>query len=304
MKKLTMAVLLIGLVLCLIGCSKTATNEPQATESEFQTVTEEVTEETEKTALNEPQSVTEAYTETEQPTETETERETVTIYVTQGVNIRAQQTKLSDRLGGASLGDSFIAYTDSLDDEFIEILFEGESAYMYRPCITTNYDTVSQIKAEQAARARQPETQPPVQTETQTVQIETETEPIAETETADIVTESIQLETETQPQTETETSGAIYSASYFKQMGVLNWGGSKWTWYSEKILPGEGLWIPGRYTDENGYVCDENGFICCAADLSYIPRYTVIETPFGKLGKIYDTGCAYGVIDVYTDFEP
>lgn len=293
-KKIMITILVLTMTM-LVGCfdyvqpltTETSSESAQATESEETLADDKILNETEIIAYDEPQSVTEVF---ENESETEIERETVTIYVTQGVNIRAQQTALSDRLGGAGLGDSFNAYVDSLDDEFVEILFEGQPAYMYSPCITTNYDVVSQIKAEQAAQARQTETQPPVPAETQ---------PYSE---AIVETEKVIVETETETQPATETQSAIYSASHFKQAGVLNWGGSKWTWYTQRILPGEGLWIPGRHLDENGYVCDENGYICCAADLSYIPRYTVIETPLGKLGKIYDTGCAYGVVDVYTDW--
>ena len=94
----------------------------------------------------------------------------------------------------------------------------------------------------------------------------------------------------------------VYTPAYFKQMGVLHWGGHTWTWYSQRILPGYGLWIPGRHVDEKGYVCDENDYICLASNLSYLPRYTVVDTPFGKWGKIYDTGCGYGVLDVYVDW--
>ena len=246
----------------------------------------ERTERTERVSISGVDKVIETETETLTEalnafeSEMETERETTTVWVTQGVNIRSQQTKLSDRLGGAVLGDSFDAYIDTLDDEFVEILFKGERAYAYRPCLTTNYDDVAQIKAEIAEASRRQ-----VQTETQ----------VPEMETAQAV-----VETEIQTQTETTASTAVYTPEYFKQAGVLTWGGSKWTWYSEKILPGEGLYIPGRHLDESGYVCDENNYIVCAADLSYIPRYTVIETPLGKLGKIYDTGCAYGVVDIYT----
>ena len=247
--------------------------------------------EVDKVITEQTETLTEAYRESEGETETETERETTTVWVTQGVNIRSQQTKLSDRLGGAGLGDSFIAFVDTLDDEFIQVLYQGGVAYVYSPCLTTNYDVVAQIKAEieAANRRAQTETQAPV---------------IVETESQSVVESETEIESATEPQTETTASTAVYTPEYFKQMGVLNWGGSKWTWYSEQILPGEGLYIPGRHLDESGYVCDENGYICCAADLSYIPRYTVIETPFGKLGKIYDTGCAYGVVDVYVHWLP
>lgn len=93
---------------------------------------------------------------------------------------------------------------------------------------------------------------------------------------------------------------AIYSASAFKNMGVINWDGWRWTWYSESILPGGGLDIPGRYTDSEGWVRDENGYICLAS--STLPFGTIIDTPFGSSGKIYDAGCAAGTIDVYTNW--
>lgn len=93
---------------------------------------------------------------------------------------------------------------------------------------------------------------------------------------------------------------AIYSANTFKNMGVINWDGWRWTWYSESILPGGGLDIPGRYTDSEGWVRDGNGYICLAS--STLPFGTIIDTPFGSNGKIYDAGCAAGTIDVYTNW--
>lgn len=95
------------------------------------------------------------------------------------------------------------------------------------------------------------------------------------------------------------SGGAIYSPSDFQNAGVISWGGYDWTYYSELILSGEGLDIPGRHTTEDGYVCDGDGYVVLAADLSMLSRYSIIETPFGRTGKVYDTGCAYGVLDVY-----
>ena len=92
---------------------------------------------------------------------------------------------------------------------------------------------------------------------------------------------------------------AVYSSSEFQNTGVINWGGYEWTYYSELILPGEGLDIPGRHTTEDGYVCDGDGYVVIAADLDMLPRYSVVDTPFGRTGKVYDTGCSYGTLDVY-----
>lgn len=96
---------------------------------------------------------------------------------------------------------------------------------------------------------------------------------------------------------ETQSVNSIYSPSYFMQMGVIYWGNYRWTWYSERILPGYGLNIPGRYTNSEGYVCDGDGYICLAS--SDLSKGTIVDTPFGYTGKVYDSGCASGTLDVY-----
>ena len=93
---------------------------------------------------------------------------------------------------------------------------------------------------------------------------------------------------------------ALYSASYLKQMGVITWNNYRWTWYSQKVLPGGGLSIPGRHVDENGYVCDENGRICLAS--GFVDKGTVVSTPFGKEGCVYDYCATANTYDVYTNF--
>ena len=98
----------------------------------------------------------------------------------------------------------------------------------------------------------------------------------------------------------TITTKAEYTAEEFIYHGVIDWGGWRWTWYSQNVLPGGALEIPGRHVDENGYVCDENGYICLAS--SVLEKGTVLDTPFGKQGKIYDSGCAADTLDVYTNF--
>ena len=35
----------------------------------------------------------------------------------------------------------------------------------------------------------------------------------------------------------------------------------------------------------------------------HLGKGTVVNTPFGKAGKIYDSGCAADTLDVYTDFQ-
>ena len=93
--------------------------------------------------------------------------------------------------------------------------------------------------------------------------------------------------------------GATYTANEFCDLGEIYWGGWRWTWYSEKVLPGGGLDIPGRHT-EGGYVRDGDGYICLASDA--LDYGTVIATPFGSYGLVYDCGCDYDTIDVYVSW--
>ena len=145
-----------------------------------------------------------------------------------------------------------------------------------------------------------------IENKSETVEVLNETrysENTVEIETSTIATtteEEMPIEPESPVEDFTaEFTEAAYTPGELRYHGVLYWNDSKWTWYSEKVLPGGGLNIPGRYTDEDGFVCDENGYICLAADPSYIAPGTVIDTPFGRPGKLYDTGCAYGTVDVY-----
>ena len=79
--------------------------------------------------------------------------------------------------------------------------------------------------------------------------------------------------------------------------------GYKETWYSQRVLPGYGLNSPGRHVDSRGLVCDSNGYICVSVnqnDIKY-PRGSLIETTLGT-GKVYDCGCAPGIIDIYCNW--
>lgn len=133
---------------------------------------------------------------------------------------------------------------------------------------------------------------------------ETETEAEAQIEnTEEAAIEDCNLPgpiTEAPKEENTESSEnpiTTYSFSDLMWMGVIYWGDYRWTYYSESVLPGGGLNIPGRYTDETGFVCDGNGYICLASsDLSY---GTIVSTPFGRMGCVYDSGCPSGTLDVY-----
>lgn len=99
-------------------------------------------------------------------------------------------------------------------------------------------------------------------------------------------------------------SGGGYSsgdASNFKSAGVVYQNGVRYTWYSQNVLPGGGLTElnnNGRHV-ENGFVKDGDGYIAVAS--SDHPKGTVVDTPYGQ-GKVYDSGCASGTIDIYTNY--
>ncbi len=84
-------------------------------------------------------------------------------------------------------------------------------------------------------------------------------------------------------------------------IGTVYFNGHKETYYSERVLPGYGLNIPGRHVADDGTIRDYEGFICVASDLSFMARGTVLMTSLGP-AKVYDTGCAYGTIDIYVNW--
>lgn len=96
------------------------------------------------------------------------------------------------------------------------------------------------------------------------------------------------------------TSGYDYD---FMRDGVrYGEDGTRYTWYSQNVLPGGGLTAlnnNGRHVNEQGYICDGDGYIACASN-DY-PEGTILETPFGE-AKVYDSGCSSGTVDIYTDF--
>ena len=105
---------------------------------------------------------------------------------------------------------------------------------------------------------------------------------------------------------EIETSAAqritrVIALDDFRHAGVVNWNGWSWTYYTMSMFPGStSTPCPGRWVNDEGFVCDPDGYIILAsADLS---PYTTVETPFGYMGKVYDTGCPSGILDVYTNW--
>lgn len=99
-------------------------------------------------------------------------------------------------------------------------------------------------------------------------------------------------------------NGAWYSGGDFQFSGGSGYddgSGYSFTWYSEKVLPGGGLNIPGRHVGDEGYVCDGDGNIVIASD--DLPEGTVVDVPFGNgVGVVYDSGSGSGNLDVYVSW--
>ena len=80
--------------------------------------------------------------------------------------------------------------------------------------------------------------------------------------------------------------------------GVVNWGEHRFTWYSQNVLPGGGLDIPGRYVNDAGFVCDGDGYIVASTAYGH---GTTGDSPWGAW-KSYDTGVSGNTVDLYTNW--
>lgn len=113
--------------------------------------------------------------------------------------------------------------------------------------------------------------------------------------------QTVQYNTQYTTSTDTTNNVDYSDPSGLRQAGVIHTNDTKWTWYSQKTLPGQGLDIPGRHVDENGLVCDGDGNVVLGSNVAN--RGQIVDTPFGKTGKVYDAGpVGTNWYDVYTDW--
>lgn len=95
-----------------------------------------------------------------------------------------------------------------------------------------------------------------------------------------------------------QRSRGVSTGSNFRSDGVWYDENYRYTWYSSNDLYHyrTSEWTAG---DDNIYR-DSDGYVVVAS--SDYPEGTVIEnTPFGTV-KVYDSGCASGTLDVYTNY--
>lgn len=103
-------------------------------------------------------------------------------------------------------------------------------------------------------------------------------------------------------QSQAPTPVANYSSSGGKLTpsgGVFHGPSGKETYYSQRVLPGGGLNIPGRHVAADGTVRDADGYIVIASDI--LPKGSITETSLGT-GKVYDTGVGHAGVDIYTNW--
>lgn len=97
-----------------------------------------------------------------------------------------------------------------------------------------------------------------------------------------------------------ETASLTITPEEFMQAGIIDWNGWRYTYYSEQVLPGGGLEIPGRWSDGQ-FVRDENGYLCVASN--EVPYGSVMDTPFGQ-AIVYDSigDGVTGICDIYVSW--
>jgi len=136
------------------------------------------------------------------------------------------------------------------------------------------------------------------------IPINGETIPVVEQE---VSAEEVYVEEETYvPQeqvVEKEVATPSYSApsgGHLTASGGVFYGPSgKETYYSQKVLPGGGLNIPGRHVAGDGTIRDVNGYIVLASDV--LSKGSITETSLGT-GKVYDCGVGHPGVDIYTNW--
>ena len=104
-------------------------------------------------------------------------------------------------------------------------------------------------------------------------------------------------ELERQQQQTAQQQSYSSDSGNFKSQGVIYQNGIRYTYYSSNVLyhyrtPEWNAGSDGIYRDSDGYI------VVASSDYS---QGSVVSTPFGA-GRVYDSGCASGTIDIYTNF--
>ena len=83
---------------------------------------------------------------------------------------------------------------------------------------------------------------------------------------------------------------ARYYINYLRTVAPVNWHGRKYTYYTSRLCPIWLLPVSGLHVDKDGFWCDGKDYIVLGSSVANKANRTVYATPFGKYGKVYDTG--------------
>ena len=127
---------------------------------------------------------------------------------------------------------------------------------------------------------------------------ETRKEEIAEAERARIAAEEAEKERQRKIQEAARQTPVYSNGGGLTRSGGVNYhNGWRETWYSSNVLYHyrTGEWTAGA----DGVYRDSDGYVIVSS--SSEPQGTITDTSFGP-GKVYDTGCAPGTHDIYTNW--
>ena len=88
----------------------------------------------------------------------------------------------------------------------------------------------------------------------------------------------------------TSRKRARYYIKYLRTRGPVHWRGRKYTYYTSRLCPIWLLPVPGLHLDKDGIWCDNRDYIVLGSSVTNKVNRKIIATPFGKYGKVYDTG--------------
>lgn len=83
---------------------------------------------------------------------------------------------------------------------------------------------------------------------------------------------------------------ARYYINYLRTKGPVYWRDRKYTYFTSRLCPIWLLPVPGLHVDKDGFWCDKWDYIVLGSSIHNKQARKVIATPFGKYGKVYDTG--------------
>lgn len=85
---------------------------------------------------------------------------------------------------------------------------------------------------------------------------------------------------------------AEYYIKYLRTTAPVIWHGRKYTYYTSRLLPIWKLPVKGLHLDKNGMWCDKWDYIVLGSSRANKANKVIFATPFGKFGRVYDTGTA------------